>query len=400
MSSVPGSPSSNPSWFDRWIFDAFPVDAAGLGLYRIGVALFSLLILTPGYGGLQFDSVASLPDALYLPPPGPMQWVSGFPSPLVFDVLHGALYLSLTALLFGYRTRIASIATTLLLLIGSGWFFSAGKVNHTMLFVLLPLVMAFSNWGAAFSLDARLRNRSDTSPVASWPLTLAALLTGFAMFTAGLPKILGGWLDPSTQAVQSRVIDQFFVHERQDLLAPVALRLDAPWLWEMLDWATVLFEVGFLIAILYPLSTRLFAAGAVLFHTGVMLIMNIAFLPNLPIYAAFLPWSRIARALRPHVDALRPRLSMWSIGGLFCGTALFFGTVGSPLHWLDAAVPFQSGLTLMDVVGMGIALGVVVGMGIASLSRWLVRSRGTHVSREPPLVPRDTPREKSELNPH
>lgn len=391
MSSVPSSdspssgPSSGASWFDRWIFDSFSVDAAGLGLYRIAVALFSLLILMPGYGGLRFDAVARLPDALYLPPPGPMQWMPGFPPPLVFDVLHGALYLSLTALLFGYRTRWASIVTTILLLIGSGWFFSAGKINHTMLFVLLPLVMAFSNWGAAFSIDARLRGTSQTPSVASWPLTLAALLTGFAMFTAGVPKILGGWLDPSTQAVQSRVIDQFFVHERQDLLAPIALHLDAPWLWEGLDWITVLFEVGFLVAIVHPVSTRLFAAAAVLFHAGVMLIMNIAFLPNLPIYAAFLPWRRIARALRPYTASFRSvgRLPRWSIGGLFCGTALFFGTVGSPLRWLDAAVPFQSGLTLMDVVGMGIALGVVMGMGATSVSRRLTRRRNTGAPRRP-----------------
>jgi hypothetical protein len=47
-----------------------------------------------------------------------------------------------------------SIATGLLILTGNGFAYSMGKINHDLLLAAIPLVMAFSNWGSAWSLDA------------------------------------------------------------------------------------------------------------------------------------------------------------------------------------------------------------------------------------------------------
>lgn len=339
------------SRFDRWIFDSYEATPAGLALYRITYAAFALLFVAPGHGRYaSFTSLATLPDALFLPPPGPMQLASGFPSSHFFEALHLCLSVALVAVLFGFYTRTASIATTVLFLVGYGFSYSAGKINHNMLFILLPAVMAFSNWGAAYSFDA---STSPTSRrVASWPITFIVLLVGFAMFTAGLPKILGGWLDLSTQATQGRLARQFFVHGRRDLLAPVAIHLDWPLLWELFDIVTVCFEVGFLLAVLHPLATRVFAAGAIAFHTGVMLVLNIAFSFHFIVYAAVLPWTRIARWVptafrRPTGLSTVPA---WGRGALLLGTATFFYAAGSPLLWIQDTVNFTSDLTLSDTV--------------------------------------------------
>jgi uncharacterized membrane protein YphA (DoxX/SURF4 family) len=305
-----------------------------------------------------------------------MQLLSGFPPALFFEGLHALLALSLAALLFGAFTRTASVATTLLFLVGYGFSYSLGKVNHNMLFLLLPALMALSNWGAAWSFDARAGRASRT--VASWPIVLVVLVTGFAMFTAGFPKILGGWLDPSTQAAQGRFVRQFFVHGRQDLLAPVAAGLDNPLLWEIFDVLTVTFEVGFLAAILHPRSARLFAAGAVAFHTGVMLILNIAFIVNLIVYAAVLPWPSLARRLSPFLPSA-PSVDLGPAGRwlLVGGVAALFYAVGSPLLWLNGTAGFVSDLTVVDVVAVGLAWVVVGGMGLSAARRLSATSTTT-----------------------
>jgi uncharacterized membrane protein YphA (DoxX/SURF4 family) len=356
------------SSFDRWIFDSYSVTPEGLGLYRIAYALFTLLIIAPGHTEYaSFTFAASLPDSFFLPPPGPMQLAGGFPPELFFEGLHAMLALSLTAVLFGVYTRTASVATTLFFLIGYGFSYSLGKVNHNILFVLLPAGMALSNWGAAYSFDALHERTSKT--VASWPLVLVALTIGFAMFTAGFPKILGGWLDPSTQAVHGRLVRQVFVHGRRDLLAPLAVDLYNPVLWEIFDVTTVLFEVGFLIAVVHPFTTRLFAVGAVAFHTGVLLVMNIVFTFNLIVYAAVLPWSRIAHALSPvfsvHVPNTRSRWSRLGLqGGLVLSTAAFFYAVGSPLLWLNDTVGFVSDLSVVDLIALVLAWSILLAVGI------------------------------------
>lgn len=349
-----------------WIFDSFDVSPKGLALYRITVAVFALLFAAPGFNPyFRFDALGALPDVFFLPPPGPMQLAWGFPPEPVFSVLHILLVLSLTALLLGYRTRTASIATTGLMLFGYGFLYSLGKINHNILFVLLPLVMGFSNWGAAWSLDARAGRAPDR--VTPWPVMMTMLITGFAMLTAGFPKILGGWLDPHTQGAQSRLVHGFFVNGRQDFLAEAALAVEHDLFWELFDIATVAFEIGFFFALLHPATIRLFAAGAVFFHTGVMLVMNIAFPTNFIVYAAVLSWPSIADAIDPRVAPLCDRVPTWAWAGMGGAVAVFFTSVGSPLLWLDFGL--TSDLLPADVLVVATGIAVVLAALVSALHR-------------------------------
>lgn len=353
--------ASRSSWLYHRVVHANKVTPEGLALYRIVTALFVLLLAGPAFSPyFEFASFAALPDSMYLPPPGVMQLIPGFPPEAFFHVLHVLIIVSWVAILFGYRTRIASVLATVFMLVGFGFMYSVGKINHNILFVLLPFVMSFSNWGAAWSLDARMQR--PTGDVQLWPIPLLMLLTGFAMFTAGFPKILGGWLDPATQGAQSRFIQGFFVNDRTDLLAETALSIQSDVFWELFDLATVGFEVGFLFALLHPKTTRLFAAGAVFFHAGVMLVMNIAFPTNFIVYAAVLPWPSVAQTLR----SWRPNLGRVPVAALFAaaaGVAFFFSTVGSPLLWLDFGL--ASDLQPVDVLVVGSGIVCVL---IASAS--------------------------------
>ena len=355
----------NTSRFDAWIHGSFRASGQGLAFYRIVFAAFTLLVIAPGHDlYTDLHGFASLPSSMFVPPPGPMMLFGGFPSVLTAEVLLGALNVCLVAVLFGYRTRLFSIGTGLLLLTIFGFSYSAGKINHNFLFILVPIVMAFSNWGEAYSYDARFR--SGASPAAeSWPLTLLVLLLGFAMFTAGFAKILGGWLDPETQAAYGHVVKHYVVRGRTDLLAPLAFRMDNGVFWEVQDYATVLFETGFLAAVAYPRLARTFAGLAVLFHFGVMLTMNIAFAFNLVVYAAFVDWDGIHRVFRrqwPRIPSLPASRALTICVLLFTG--LIFYRIGSPLMLVEGVFPLNSDLLLREVLAVSAAVVLVVGSAV------------------------------------
>lgn len=278
--------------FSDWIFNSYGVTPEGLGLFRIFTALFILCFLMPS--AEMYGFIGSLPDYFYAPPPGPMWLFDGFPPEWFFIVLHLILIIVLFFLLIGYKSQWTSMLAGLILLTIKGFLYSVGKINHDLLLSVTPMVMAFSGWGAAYSVDAvRFNSLNKKHRVASWPLTLLALFIGFMMFTAGFAKILGGWLLIDTQATVGHVFNQYFGKGRQDLLAAAMLQIDSPFFWEFLDYTTIIFETGFLVAIFHPKSTKLFICFAVLFHFSVMVMMNISFLHNFVAYAAFLNWTRI-----------------------------------------------------------------------------------------------------------
>ncbi|MEX2641448.1 MAG: HTTM domain-containing protein [Balneolales bacterium] len=349
--------------FDHWIFCSFQVSAESLGLYRILFASLILLVVTPGHSVYaQFTLLSGFPAGFFDPPPGPMMLFGGIPGETFFRGLILMLNISLVSLLLGYKTFWASLATGLLFLTGFGFSFSLGKVNHNLLLLILPLIMMWSNWGASYSLDA-LRTPGKRPTAESWPLTLLILCIGFMMFTAGLPKILGGWLDPDSLATRGHLFRQFFVNGRTDLLSGWLVSVDEQWFWIMLDYVTVIFETGFLIAILHPVTARIFLALAVLFHAGTLVMMNISFTNNIIVYGAFVNWhgllSRLGFAAVSRPGADFRLLNIQALPVIFtAGTIITLW--GSPLEFLNRTVTFSSDLMFLEVVIVLSALAGVV----------------------------------------
>ena len=307
--------------FSRWIFNSYSPSLKGLALFRIFTALMFLFFLMPDAS--YYSDLANFPDDFFSPPPGPMMFFDSFPPAWFFFLIHVLLALSWICILIGYKTQIASIAAAIFMLILLGFIFSIGKVNHQMLIIILPLVMAFSNWGGAYSIDAQLSGKR--AKANGWTLTLLALFIGFMMFTAGFPKILGGWLNGDTLATKGHLLNQYFVRGRTELLSGFMVDMNVSWVWSLLDWVTVIFETGFLIAVLRAGWTRLFVSFAVLFHFSTMLTLNIAFLVNFPAYAAFLPWGKIHESISSLIDSkAKPHTIPIIFGGALFG---FFGII-------------------------------------------------------------------------
>jgi hypothetical protein len=381
---APTAPGTSQSAFDRWIFGSFGVSARGLALYRIAFALFGLLITAPGHApDTDFARITDLPDVFFLPPPGPMQLVGGFPGALFFDVLTAAATGALVCLLIGYRTRWASAALTGLLLVGFGFSYSLGKVNHNLLFVLTPLIMGASGWGAALSLDARAGRGGR---VEAWPLTLLMLLVGFGFFTAGFTKLIGGWLALDTQATLGHLFKQFYANGRQDFLAAEFLTWRSAAFWEAMDWATIALECGLLVAAFRTSWARPLLVLVVFFHMGTLLMLNIAFAPNMIVYAAFLPWLTWAARLPRRLPS--PPTAWLIAGALVVWIAFTFA--GSPLLALDRYVHFTSDLTVREVLVSAVAGSTATVLA----ARWVlaqVRRGATGRERRAPSVS-STPR--------
>lgn len=368
MSTSAIKTSSRTERLDRWIFESWSFSSQALGLFRIFYALFVLFIIMPSQPPYVFYGfLTDLPQELFFPPPGIMMLFGGFPPAWFFNSIELLLTISLTAMLLGWKTMFFSMLTGLLIFTGNGFSFSMGKINHDLLLPLVPLLMAFSNWGARFSVD------ETTSPkeknVQNWPVVMLSLLLGYMMMTAGVAKLLGGWLDISTQATYGHLLNQHFVNGRTGLLSGFFIGFEQPFFWILLDYATIVFEIGFLPAVFFPRVFRLFVGFAVIFHFSVMVMLNISFLPNLGAYSLFLiNWNCIARhkpALMSRIQRfyesfsyiqLFPRLS------LAMGAAAVLYVFNSPLILLDNVIDFPSDLLFHEVVVLSLYMMVSLGV--------------------------------------
>ncbi|WP_328295170.1 HTTM domain-containing protein [Kineococcus sp. NBC_00420] len=343
--------------FDRWVSrgDATPRD---LGIYRIVFAL--LILLSPP----SFRWVSQFPDSFVNGPAGPFALLHSVPPDGVLLGLELLVGTCAGFLLVGLFTRTASIVLALALVGGYGTVYSLGKIDHTIFLVIVPVLLAFARWGDALSVDALRRGAG--APVAEtpqWPLRLLALLVGLGFLTAAVPKVLSGWLDPRTHAVQGVMFTQYYVNDRTDLLAGHFIGLHDGVFWESVDVATVLLEGLLVLTVLNWRCWRVGIAIASLFHLGVLLMMNIGFSGNVVTYAAFVLWARspllrreVPRATAAQRLAARPgsaRITPVAAGVL--ALALGVGAVLRPEAW---AVPRLNQVVV--VVGAALALWYLV----------------------------------------
>lgn len=267
--------------FDVWVNQG-PFTALDLGIYRVIYALCAILV------SRDVTWLADYPDSIYYPPPGPFALLSGFPSHSALVAMEVALFASLVLLGLGLFTKPMSFLTALLLLLNFGFTYNVGKIDHTFLTVLAPLVLAFANWGHRFSLDSLLRKKPDRGLV-QWPIRYMAFAVALAFFTAAGFKAGTGWLEFSTQATRGYFYNIYF-------LAPHGWLTGAgDWvrnkaLWEAVDWFTVLIEFAFIATLPWWRAFRITCAFATQFHVGVFLLLGIVHVTEVIVYGAFVSW--------------------------------------------------------------------------------------------------------------
>lgn len=268
---------------DRWLFEEYRTDPESLGIYRIIYASYLLLVGLPW--GLW---VRNLPQASFNPPVSIAALFTDYPPFWVMAALNVVALVAASALLVGYRTVAASLTVAVTLMLIHGFSFADGKIDQIIVLVLIPLVLAYSGWGRAFSIERRDDRPWPNQP---WLLALLALLTGCALFTAGIGKISGGWLNPSSLGTRWHLLWNYYSVGRETLAGSWALEHLPHWGWKGMDWTVAAWEAGFVLTVFRRTWCRVACAFGVFFHLGVWMLFNIVVAENLIAYAAFVSWA-------------------------------------------------------------------------------------------------------------
>jgi hypothetical protein len=310
--------------FDRWV-QRGPFTAVDLGLYRIIYAVATLLTVS------DVEWVGNYPDSVINAPAGPFALLPGIPAAAVLVALEVLRSVALALLAVGLWTRWASLAVAMLLLITYGLSYSLGKVDHTILVVLTPLILSFADWGRRVSVDALLHDR-DAESQSQWPLRYLALMVGLAFFAAAWLKLTTGWLSASTQAALGHSLVRFYSYDTTSWSVQwVAGTHQSRFMWEAVDWLTVLFEFAILLTVPWWRAFRIALAAAVLFHLGVYIAMGIDFSFNVVVYGAFVSWSVQLRRFRPFEYIRgRPPVVIFALAAVVIGGAIWFVTSTTP----------------------------------------------------------------------
>ena len=226
--------------------DSYRVGAGYLGVIRILFALHVLIF------PVDYTWVSEAPPSFYHSTPGIASLFAELPDPGFLVTLQVVQYVFAFCLLLGYRTGISSVSLTLVMMTGSSIVHSFSKIDHFILFEIFPVAMAAAGWGAALSVDAKYRKEAKETN--GFPLLLWASTIAFALFTAGFPKVVSGWLDPARQASRTFVAHDLMDPVKIGPLAQHVFSIDNVFLWKFIDYSTVFVESWLIIALLVQIG--------------------------------------------------------------------------------------------------------------------------------------------------
>lgn len=263
--------------------DSYRADGRFLAALRIAYGAW--IILLP----VDITWIAGLPDDFLHPRAGILGFVDSVP-PLGLLIAISVIRFALAVLLMlGIATLPVSLLLTLTLMIAAGLSYSFSKVDHFILFELVPVFLGFAGWGSRWSLDAFMRDRQNRPlrEAQGLPILLFAFTIGWGMLSAAAPKLAGGWLDPAREATRGYLAKDIAADDKLGALGPWMLTFDNHLFWKALDYSTLAAE-GFLIfLVLTPLLFRCWLALLACFHVAVYLTLGISFIDYTLVYAVF-----------------------------------------------------------------------------------------------------------------
>jgi hypothetical protein len=313
------------AWSLKQSFSAYEKSESELGLYRIVYALYLLVFAIPDYTWM-----SGLPDMFFSPQRlSPGFFFSQFPSDAILYGFTTILVISAGFLLFGVASRFFSYLIVLVLILGNSFAFSLGKIDHNFLLWMIPLILGTA-WGGTYAVRPEKTNAS----IMKYGPGVLAFVIAFAMFTAGFIKMSGGWLLPDTQAVYGHFLREYFVNERQELMAGFFMSIKSSLFWESLDYGGVLLELLFLLAFFNRKVFRWFLVATILFHIMNFLMLNIIFIGNYAAYMLFINWGWVKSTAKKAALSFKRPLQIAGVilvGLLLAG--LFTGLPGDRLQY-------------------------------------------------------------------
>lgn len=258
-----------------------PLAPQRLALIRIATGAFSLWYLLNRVslfsnlsesGAAMFDPVGAV---AWLQAPLPDSWVQAF--------FACTLALNL-AYLIGWKFRQTGPLFALSLLVLFSYRNSWSMIYHDMnALVLQVLVLGFAASAGAYAWDAR---QSDHKHIAhwryGWPLKLVCAVTTLTYFVAGIAKVKSelGWGWATGESLRTQVAADTL---RKEVLGGGSATPLFEWMYEhswmfmIMGVATLILELGALLALTHRRAGMVWAVLTWLMHWGIFFVMGITF---------------------------------------------------------------------------------------------------------------------------
>lgn len=292
--------------FPAKLEELFGLDLRSLAVFRIGLALIIItdLIIRVGDLTAHYTDDGVLPrGVLSQQILKPWYWsvhaLSG--QPIVQAILFSLAGLIALALLVGYRTRLATIATWALVVSlhnrNPALIFAGDDVLRALLFwaMFLPL-------GACYSIDSALNTSAQKLPkriLSAATLALTLQQCWIYMFSAAFKAKSSVWWPDGSAVYYALSYDQYVAHLGQFLLNFGPFLVFSTFVTFVLEWVGPLF-------LFVPFRTTFFRCCTIitfiLLHIGFGLTLNLGIFPFLSVFSwlAFIPsdvWDAAAKRL-------------------------------------------------------------------------------------------------------
>lgn len=274
----PSSPTER-SVIDEW----FAQPGSPLVLALVRLAVFGGII----YTATAYDPrvYAGLPEELILEPDIGGRLLALLPmSPTLAAVTWTLMVAAAALAMVGWRVAMTGTVTVVLATYVFGLSTMFGKVDHNHHLLWVGALMAASPCADRLAIGTKGR-RPAGSAAYGFPLRVTWLLIGLLYLGAGIPKLRDGidWI------VGENLRNQMWIHWYVLDHEP-PFRIDHhPWLYEAAALATVVFEVGFVVAVLWHVTRRVAVILGIGFHVGTQFALGIFFPTLVPLYVSFLP---------------------------------------------------------------------------------------------------------------
>lgn len=236
----------------------------------------------------------------------------GPPREDVLRMLQAAWKVSLALGCVGLLTRVATVVAFALGLYLLGLPYNYGVTSHmTAAPVFVFGILALSRCGDAWSVDSFLVSRSKREAVASraagageytWPVRLAWVLLSLVFFAAGVSKLRHSGISWVTSDTMQRLLllAHHPVGPTTTPLAKWGLALARhPLLCHLMAAGTIVFEVGYPLALLGVRLRILFVTGMLLMLVSVRLLLGPPFELLMICHLFWLPWDRVLGVTGP-----------------------------------------------------------------------------------------------------
>jgi hypothetical protein len=278
---------------DRWLFA--PETAGRVRIVRLLLAiLIGLRLATGPHRGL-----AGQPAALFRPV-WFLTWMDQMPSVQVLLAIQVVGVVAAVAAVLGWRERGTFLVAWSSLLVLAALRASRGKVHHNDLVLLLvAAVLAAAPVGLRL-LDAR------RSPAWGWPVRTSVLLVTGAYFLSGFQKLVSSgpaWVlsDNMRNLMYAARLDGHAPTDRFSLFIA-----DRPAVAHLVALATIVIELGAVVALLRPRLRPAYVGAVAALHAGVYLTHGLDYSMWVGTAAVVLvDWDALLRRVMPTRPARR-----------------------------------------------------------------------------------------------